>query len=125
MAIIFRYVDTDTGYIEEHFIGFIAVQETTAAILTDTISRKLQSLGLDINDCRGRQGYDNGANIVSVNSGVKAKIIAINPRAFFTACGCYNWNLLLGDVAKSSRMAISFFGLIERIYTLSSTSSRR
>jgi hypothetical protein len=56
--------------------------------------------------------------MVAVNSGVKTKILAINPRAFFTACGCHNWNLLLGDAAKSSRKVISFFGLIQRIYAL-------
>jgi hypothetical protein len=42
MTIILRYVDTETGCIEEHFVGFIAVQETTAATLTDTILRELQ-----------------------------------------------------------------------------------
>jgi hypothetical protein len=51
-------------------------------------------------------------------------------------CGCHNWNLLLGDAAKSSRMLlgdtaksskmlINFFGLIQRIYTLFSRSSKR
>jgi hypothetical protein len=78
---------------------------------------ELQNLRLDINDCRS-QDYDNGANMVGMNSGVKMKILAINPRAVFTACGCHSWNLLLGDATKSSRMAISFFGLIQSIYTL-------
>jgi hypothetical protein len=47
------------------------------------------------------QGYDDGADMVGVNSGVKTKILAINPRAFSMACGCHNWNLLLGDAAKA------------------------
>jgi hypothetical protein len=56
--------------------------------------RELQSLCLNINDgCS--QVYDEGANMVGVNSGVKNKILAINPKAFFTVCGCHNWNLLL------------------------------
>jgi hypothetical protein len=70
--------------------------------------KELQSLGLDTNDCHG-QGYDNGANMVGMNSNIKRKILAINPRAFFTACGYHNWNLLLGNAAKSSRTAISIF----------------
>jgi predicted esterase len=65
MTIILRYVDTETGCIEEHFVGFIAVQETTAAKLTDAILRELQCLDLDTNDCRG-QGYDNGANMALI-----------------------------------------------------------
>jgi hypothetical protein len=44
MSIIVRYDDTETGYIGEHFVGFTAVQETTAATLTVTILRELQSL---------------------------------------------------------------------------------
>jgi hypothetical protein len=108
MTIIPRYVGTETGCIEEHFARFTAIQETTAAALTDAILRELQILGLNIDDCCD-QVYDNGANMVGVNLSVKAKILAINPRAFFTACGYHNWSLLLGDAAKSSRTTISFF----------------
>jgi hypothetical protein len=106
-AIILRYDDTETGCIEEHFVGFIAVQETTAAALTHTILKELQSIALDTNDCRG-QDCDNGTNIAGVNSGVKTKILAISPRAFFTACGCHSWKMLLGDTAKSSRWQSDF-----------------
>jgi hypothetical protein len=64
-----KHVDTETGCIEEHVFGFIAVQEATAAALTDTIFRKLQILGLDINYCRC-QNYDNEANMAGVTAGV-------------------------------------------------------
>jgi hypothetical protein len=63
--------------------------------------------------------------MVGVNSRVKKKILAINPKVFFTAYGWHNWDLLLGDAAKSSRMAVSFLGLIQRIYTRFSRSSKR
>jgi hypothetical protein len=46
------------------------------------------------------------------------KILVINARAFFTAYGCHNWNLLLGDASKSLRKAISFLGFLKRIYPL-------
>jgi hypothetical protein len=109
MTIILRFTDTETGCIREHIVEFTALQVTTAATLTDSILRELQSLGLNINDFCG-QGYDNGANMVGMNSGVKTKILAINPRAVFTVCGCHNWNLLLEDATKLSRMTFSFFG---------------
>jgi hypothetical protein len=89
MTIILRYVDTKTGCLDDQNAGFITVQETTAATLPDTILTELQSKCLHINDCHS-QGYDNGANMVGVNSGVKTKILAINPRVFFTACGYHN-----------------------------------
>jgi hypothetical protein len=44
MTIILRYADTQTGCIEEHFVGFIPVHETFATALTDTILRELQVL---------------------------------------------------------------------------------
>jgi hypothetical protein len=66
LNIILRYVDTETGCIEENFVGFIPVQETSPATLTDAILSELRIQGLDINDCRG-QGYDNAANTVGVN----------------------------------------------------------
>jgi hypothetical protein len=40
-------------------------------------------MGLDINYCCG-QFYDNGANMIGMNSGMKMKILTISPRAFFT-----------------------------------------
>jgi hypothetical protein len=89
MTIILRYVDTETVCIEEHFVGFVAVQETTVATLMDTIFRDLQRRGLDINDYRS-QGYDNGANMIGVNSHIKKKILAINPKALFTSRVCHN-----------------------------------
>jgi hypothetical protein len=85
--------------------------------LTDTILGEVQSRGLDTSVCRSL-GYDSGANVAGVNSGVNTKTSANNPRAFFTVCGCHKWNLLLGDAAKSSRTAVSFYGLNQRIYTL-------
>jgi hypothetical protein len=54
--------------------------------------------------------------MISVNSGVKVKIFTISPVAFSPVCGCHNWNLLLGNVAKSSGMAAIF--LIQGIHTL-------
>ncbi|GBP13472.1 hypothetical protein EVAR_4221_1 [Eumeta japonica] len=79
---------------------------------------------LNIQDCRG-QGYDNGANMVGVNTGVKTRILNINPRAFFTPCGCHSWNLLLVDAANSSVAAKTLFGFIQKIYLLFSSSSKR
>jgi hypothetical protein len=47
--------------------------------------------------------------VVDVNSGVKTKKIVSNSRAFFTAHGCHNWNLMLGYGTKSQKIATSLF----------------
>lgn len=124
MTVIFRFCNCETGLIEEHFVGFLDVNETNAANLTNVFLQKLKDLNLDISLCRG-QGFDNGSNMIGIHSGVKTRILEINPRAFFTPCGCHNWNLLIVDASKSSPAASSFFGFIQRIYTLFSRSSKR
>ncbi|GFT30153.1 zinc finger MYM-type protein 1 [Trichonephila clavipes] len=73
---------------EENLIGFLAVTEMTGEYLTNAILGELEKNGLDIQNCRG-QVYDNGANMVGVNSGVKTRILNINPSAIFTPCGCH------------------------------------
>ena len=49
----------------------------------------------------------------------------MNRRALFVPCGCHSLNLLLGDMAKSSVIAISFFGIVQQIYVLFSASVQR
>lgn len=124
MSVTIRYCNTSTGTIEENFIGFLAVTETTGEYMTNAILGELEKNDLDIQDCRG-QGYDNGANMVGINSGVKTRILNINPRAFFTPCGCHSWNLLLVDAANSSVAAKTFFGFIQKFFLLFSSSSKR
>lgn len=57
--------------------------------------------------------------------GVQARIKNFNSRAFFTPCAAHNLNLLLGDLNKCSTKAISFFGVVQRIYSLFSLSTDR
>jgi hypothetical protein len=50
--------------------------------------------------------------------GVQKRLLDINPRAFYTPCGCHSLNLVLCDIANSCPKAISFFGIVQRIYIL-------
>ncbi|GFX90399.1 zinc finger MYM-type protein 1 [Trichonephila clavipes] len=124
MSIILRFCNSSTGAIEEHFVGFIAFAETTGEYIINSILQELERNGLDIQNCRG-QGYDNDANMVGINKGVRTRILNINPRAFFTPCGYHSWNLLLIDAANSSATTKTFFGFINKIYVLFSKSSKR
>ncbi|GFW26502.1 zinc finger MYM-type protein 1 [Trichonephila clavipes] len=124
MSIILRFFNSSTGAIEEHFVGFIAFAETTGEYITNSILQELERNGLDIQNCRGQE-YDNGANMVGINKGVRTRILNINPTAFFTPCRCHSWNLLLIDAANSSATATTFFGYINKIYVLFSKPSKR
>lgn len=44
---------------------------------------------------------------------------------FFTPCAAHNLNLLIKDAANSSTIALLFFGTIERIYSIFSSSTQR
>ncbi|XP_065665532.1 uncharacterized protein LOC136086959 [Hydra vulgaris] len=48
--------------INQHFLGFFNVNDTTGLGLTEIIIGALKDFGLNISFCRG-QGYDNGANM--------------------------------------------------------------
>ncbi|XP_023241006.1 zinc finger MYM-type protein 1-like [Centruroides sculpturatus] len=123
LSIIIRVFNTNTS-IEEHFIGFLAVEKTTAESLTNYIITELEQLGISLQNCRG-QGYDNGANMSGEKSGVQKRILEINPLAYFLPCGSHSYNLILGDAASSCVQAKSFFGLLQRLYTLFAGSSQR
>jgi hypothetical protein len=112
MSLIIRYVDatTDSTCIEESFLGFLDVNDTTGQGLFDVLQEELKSLDLDVDNVRG-QGYDNGSNMKGKHQGVQKKLLDINPRAFYSACGCHSLNLTLCDMAKSCRKATIFLEL--------------
>ena len=126
MTLILRCVDISISLIkiDEHFVEFLKVDSTSGKGLFNEIIDAIKSLELDINDVRG-QGYDNGSNMKGKKQGVQKRILDINPKAFYTPCGCHNLNLVPCDMANSCPKAISFFGVVQRIYTLFSSSTKR
>jgi hypothetical protein len=126
MSLIIRYVDTssDSVHIEESFLGFLDINDTTGQGLFDVLQNELKNLDLDIDNVRG-QGYDNGSNMKGKNIGVQKKVLEVNPRAFYSACGCHSLNLALCDMAKNCGKAKDFFGIIQRIYTIFAKSTKR
>jgi hypothetical protein len=111
MSLIIRYVDSSSGHvrIEESFLGFLDVNNMTGQALFDVLENELKILDLDIDDVRG-QGYNNGSNMKVKHQGVRRKFLDVNPRAFYSACGCYSLNLTLCDMAtKTCGKAKDFF----------------
>ena len=129
MSMVLRYVadgshsDVPAG-VYEHFIKFIVVESSTGEHLFNTLIQELEMLGLDVENIRG-QGYDNGANMKGHKSGVQARLLERNSRAFFTPCVCHNFNLVLGDTAKTCPDAMTFFGTLQRIYTIFASLTKR
>ena len=74
MSLIVRYVNFSSNdvTVEESFLGFLNVNDTTGKGLFDITHNELKSLGLDIDDMRG-QGYDNGSNMRGKHQGVQKR----------------------------------------------------
>ncbi|XP_040372930.1 zinc finger MYM-type protein 1-like [Rosa chinensis] len=103
-----------------HYLSHRIQNEMIQMLITNALS----TLQLDIDDIRG-QGYDNGANMKGKHKGVQKRLLEVNPKAFYTPCGCHSLNLALCDMANCCPKAMSFFGLIQRIYSLFSSSTKQ
>ena len=110
MTLILQCVNTSiiSITIEEYFLKFLEVDDTTGKGLFDVLLNLVEKYELDVNNIRG-QGYDNGSNMKGKHQGLQKRLLDVNPRAFYTPCGCHNLNLVLCDVANSCTKAISFF----------------
>ena len=126
MSLTIRFVSDGNlapSGVDEHFIQFMQVESSTGENLYKTLLHTLEELKLNVKDIRG-QGYDNGSNIKGHTSGVQARLLQDNQRAFFVPCACHTYNQLL-DVAKCCPDAITFFGILQRIYIMFSASAKR
>lgn len=127
LSVVLRIVNCELSKgvsIHEHFVGFLQALDTTGKGLCETFLGQLETLGLDLCNCRG-QSYDNGSNMQGKKQGVQKRVLEINNKALYVPCGSHTLNLVVGDAAKSSVTSISFFGLIQRLYNLFSSSVQR
>ncbi|XBI11435.1 hypothetical protein VPH35_138496 [Triticum aestivum] len=126
MSLLVRCVHISDGKIQivEYFLAFLVVEDTSGLGIFKVLVDSMKSFDLNIDDIRG-QGYDNGSNMKGKYKGVQSRLLEVNPRALYMPCACHSLNLTLCDMAKSCGRAVSFFGIVQRIYVLFSGSTKR
>lgn len=95
-----------------------------AKSITEVIVSKLATDGLDIHDCRG-QGYDNAATMAGKHSGVQQRLLQVNSKALFVPCSNHSLNLVGVHAAGAGVDSITFFGVVEKLFTFFSASTHR
>jgi hypothetical protein len=124
ISVVVRFIQIKDGEelrIQEHFLNFLPVEQTSGEELTKVILQELRKYNIPLENMQG-QAYDNASNMKGKCSGVQHKILCTNPRAFFIPRNSHSLNLVVNDAAMSSRDAVSFFGVVQIIYVFLSTS---
>ncbi len=57
--------------------------------------------------------------------GVQARLLEIDPKAFFVPYETHSLNLVVADAGKSSAEAAAYFGHLQKLFTLFSASTQR
>ncbi|KAG8226744.1 hypothetical protein J437_LFUL004395 [Ladona fulva] len=123
---ILHYVKLDGTQVQviESFIDFLETEGKNAEDMTKLILDKIESDGLDIQNCRG-QTYDNAAVMLGKHSGVQMRIKAVNQNAQFVACSNHSLNLVGVHAASVAVDSVTFFGTMERVFNYFSSSTHR
>ena len=99
LSLTFRYIDSNFE-IKEDFIGFFHLKDgLTGEALANTISLKIDELGLSLDDCRG-QGYDGAGSVAGHKNGCSAHILRRNRKALYTHCFSHRLNLAVSKACK-------------------------
>ncbi len=122
VSFVVRYVHNMK--IKERFIQVRNVHSTSGDALENLVMTLLEENDLKIENIQG-QGYDGSANMSGHYKGLQSRILRQNPKALYVHCQAHCLNLVLVESAKSNICFVSFFNLVEKLYTFMANSSKR
>ena len=124
LTFVFRFVNA-SGKVVERFIGFEPIHSHTGLSLAESVISMVRNLGLDLANCRG-QSYDNASNMSGKYNGLQAQLKKVNPLIHYTPCAAHSLNLVgINTMEDCCADVISFFELLQSLYTFCSASTHR
>ncbi|XP_067127187.1 zinc finger MYM-type protein 1-like [Centruroides vittatus] len=123
LTFILRYLLEDGTPIEK-FFGFIPIYSHSGESLENELLQNIAKFGLDISNCKG-QSYDNAANMSGKYNGLQNRIKRHSETAHYVPCASHSLNLVINSASESCLQAITYFNLLEIIYTFFSASTYR
>lgn len=124
LAVLIRYVDSETLQIKERAIGVHHVKDLSAQSLSSEILNDLKSLNIDPGLCVG-QCYD-GARVMSGHvSGVQTRFRLEAPCAIYVHCNSHCLNLVLVHTLTKIKEAEEFFSTVKSLYNFITNSNTR
>lgn len=84
--------------------------ESLLCLITDVLAR----FELDIKNCRG-QCYDGAANVSGHLTGLKSKILSIEPRAIYIHCFAHTVNLVVQDSMCKAQLIRDYINLLREL----------
>ena len=116
--------ESDKYLVMQRFLEFVDCNRKTEEAIAQLILDTLTKHNIPIADCCG-QGYDNGSNMSGSYKGAQAHIQQINPLAKFVPCACHSLNLCGVHAAECCPEVITFFGVVQKLYNIFSSSQQR
>lgn len=110
--------------IQERFLEFVDCNSKTGEDIAELIRATLKKHNIPLMDCRG-QGYDNASNMSGRYKGVQSHLLRDNSLATFSPCGLHSLNLSGVQAAECCPEVITFFGSIQKLYNIFSSSPQR
>lgn len=122
LKFIYRYC-MPSGPIER-FLTFIHIRSHTGEDLAKYLLQYLEQNGINIQNCRG-QSYDNASNMSGKYIGMQAQLKRVNPLIDWVPCAAHSLNLVGKSAADACVHAVSFFGVVQKVYVFLSASTSR
>lgn len=113
-----------TFQVHEDFIGIYKVDQVDAGTLVFVIKDTLLRLNLSLNKIRG-QCYDGAASMAGIRSGVAKQLLGKEPKAIYTHCHSYVFNLACSNAVKQYKLIKNALGTTYELIKPLKNSPRR